>query len=70
MTIPQYPTPDPAWDYARLWALLQDSKNNCDLLLDDIAALEESTPEHDAEIRQRLDAIGQQLNSARRLLDE
>lgn len=64
-----YPIPDPSWDYSEIWHRTQSAAKELNTLLKYIAKLENATPEADTEIKSRLDSIGQQLNSARRLMD-
>jgi cytochrome c556 len=65
-----YPIPDPAWDYAEVWHRLQEIKTEYEKLLEYLSGMEDSTTQTDAEIKNRIDAIGQDLNSTRRLLNE
>ena len=62
--------PDPAWDYAQVWQKLRESRDGFKELLVYIAGQESSSPEADKVIKEKIDAIGQQLNTIRRLMDE
>ncbi|MBH8564463.1 hypothetical protein I8748_20135 [Nostoc sp. CENA67] len=64
-----YPIPDPAWDYAQIWHHSQRVNAELQVLFQYMATIENATPEADAEIKAKLDSIGQQLNTARRLID-
>lgn len=63
-----YPIPDPAWDYANLWQQLQETKGQLEELILSIAQVEEARPEIDQQIKEKLNLIGQALNSVRRLM--
>lgn len=62
--------PDPSWHYASIWRRLQESNFELNALLDYMASVEEKSVETDKAIKGKLDNIGQELNSTRRLLDE
>lgn len=64
-----YPIPDPAWCYAQIWTHSQEAAAQLQQLLQYMGQLEDATPEADAEIKDKLDSIGQRLNTARRLMD-
>jgi hypothetical protein len=64
-----YPLPDPSWDYAQIYNQCQKACSELKFLLELMSKIEDATPESDAQIKQHLDEVGQQLNSARRMVD-
>ena len=59
-----YPTPDPAWDYASTWQQVQESKAQVESFLEYLAAIEAATDETDKEVSARLSEIIKKLQSA------
>lgn len=49
--LPDYPLPDPEWDYAELWKHAQDAKSEIEKLIQYMASVEDATVETDKEIR-------------------
>lgn len=49
--IPDYPLPDPSWDYAELWRHAQDARIEVENLISYMAEVENATPETDKQIR-------------------
>jgi hypothetical protein len=66
LTNSDYPVPDPSWDYSQIWHNCQNAKQQIDDLLVYISDFENATSGVDNEIKDRLDAIGQLLNTTRR----
>lgn len=64
-----YAIPDPLWDYSDIWHQCQQARQELQKLLAQMQRVENATPESDLRIKQALDAIGQRLNSARRMMD-
>lgn len=64
-----YPIPDPSWDYSQIWTHSQEAAAQLQQLLKYMSEIENATAETDAEIKAKLDSIGQRLNTARRLMD-
>ncbi len=62
--LPDYPLPDPSWDYAELWRHAQDARNEIENLIKYMASIEEATPESDKKIR----VLGEWLETHLRLL--
>lgn len=51
MKAPDYPLPDPSWDYAELWRHAQDAKAEIEKLIEFMASVEDASPESDKKIR-------------------
>jgi hypothetical protein len=66
----QYPIPDPAWDYARIWDMLQANKLDLNELLTYLGDIEEATPETDLKIQERLRTLANCFETTRQLLDK
>lgn len=64
-----YPIPDPAWDYNRIYHECQKAKQALEDLILYMSEFENASAESDIEIKVRLDAVGQQLNQTRRMMD-
>jgi hypothetical protein len=64
-----YPIPDPAWDYFTIYQNCQQARVALQDLIEFMSQFEDAYPDADAEIKVRLDAIGQQLNQTRRMMD-
>ncbi len=62
--LPDYPLPDPEWDYAELWRHAQDAKSEIEKLIEYMASIEDATPESDNKIR----VLGEWLETHLRLL--
>lgn len=64
-----YAIPDPLWDYSEIWHQCQQAKQQLEAILAEMQQVENATPESDCQIKEALDAIGQKLNQARRMMD-
>lgn len=64
-----YPLPDPSWNYAQIYTECQKAYSELKFLLERMSKIENATQQTDAQLKQHLDEIGQQLNSARRMMD-
>ena len=62
--LPDYPLPDPEWDYAEVWRHAQDAKSEIENLIKYLASIEDATPESDKKIR----AYGEWVGTHCRLL--
>ena len=49
--IPDYPLPDPSWDYAEPWKHAQDARAEIEKLIQYMASIEDASPESDTKIR-------------------
>lgn len=49
--IPDYPLPDPSWDYAELWKHAQDAKSEIEKLIEFMNTVEDATVESDKKIQ-------------------
>lgn len=63
------PTPDPDWDYSEIWHGIQTAARDLKDLMEYMAAIEDATPQSDAQIKAQLDNIGQTLSSSRGLIN-
>lgn len=64
-----YAIPDPLWDYSEIWHQCQQARQELQQMLASMQEVENATPESDRKIKDALDAIGQKLNQARRMMD-
>jgi hypothetical protein len=64
-----YAIPDPLWDYSEIWHQCQQARQQLQKMLGEMQQVENATPESDRQIKEALDAIGQGLNQARRMMD-
>lgn len=59
--IPDYPLPDPEWDYAELWRHAQDAKSEIEKLIEFMTSIENASSDSDKEIR--IEPNGHRLTS-------
>lgn len=64
-----YYIPDPDWDYSEIWHHCQQARQELERILAAMQQVDTATPESDRQIKESLDAIGQKLNTARRMMD-
>jgi cytochrome c556 len=64
-----YAIPDPLWNYSEIWHQCQQARQELQKMLAEMQQVENATPEFDCQLKEALDAIGQKLNSARRMMD-
>lgn len=64
MNIPDYPLPDPAWDYAQAWADAWELKRQIEEIIKFMGDIEEASPESSnvlkakfAHLKERIEAI-------------
>ncbi len=60
----KFGTPDPSWDYNELWESLINAHTNLEELIRFITNLEDSTPENDKAIAEKLQIIIASLKEA------
>lgn len=51
--IPDYPLPDPSWDYAEIWKHAYEAKAEIEKLIKFMTTIEDASPESDKEVRNR-----------------
>jgi hypothetical protein len=61
-------TPDPSWDYAQVWAVLQENKIGLEQLIDYMSKQETATKEADNLIRDRLTNLAMRFQYCRDLM--
>ncbi len=64
-----YYIPDPDWDYSEIWHECQQASQGLERMLAVMQQVDGATPESDRQVKEALDAIGQRLNTARRMMD-
>lgn len=64
MTIPNYPTPDPSWDYVGVWYSCHQAKQKLEETIKYMADIEDETPESDRHLKEQLSALIISVNSA------
>lgn len=64
-----YYIPDPDWDYSEIWHQCQQARQELEKMLAAMQQVDTASPESDLQIKEALDAIGQKLNTARRMMD-
>jgi hypothetical protein len=65
---PDYPVPDPAWDYATLWQHVMRLQQDINALVQLLSQQEHASPEADQLIRNYLNQIGDRMIAAHHLL--
>jgi hypothetical protein len=63
MNAPDYPTPDPAWEYYELWNEVRGLKDSLDQFIYYVATLEEITPEIDSRVKANFKALSKQFEA-------
>ncbi|WP_293335887.1 hypothetical protein [Microcoleus sp. CAWBG58] len=64
-----YAIPNPLWHYSEIWHQCQQEMQELQQMLASVQEVENASPESDRKIKDALDAIGQRLNQARRMMD-
>lgn len=67
--IPDYPVPDPAWEYAGIWSEIWEMKAQIEITIKYMSEIEDPNNESDNILRDYFSDLQTKLNSARALLN-
>lgn len=63
MNIPDYPLPDPAWDYAQLWADTWELKYRVEETIQYMGEIENATPESTNTLKAKLAHLKERIEA-------